>query len=64
MSNRDWLNKMALIDMLDMISKNLAGCLIYHMNGQNYDGACGRCSKYNGSCYSCIASWLNEEHKN
>ena len=61
MKNRDWLNKMALIDMLNMISERFEGCFVYRINNQNFDAVDGRCEKHNWDCQKCIAAWLNEE---
>ena len=61
MKNRDWLNKMALIDMLNMISERFEGCFVYRINNQNFDAVDGRCEKHNWDCYKCIAAWLNED---
>jgi len=61
MRNRDWLNKMALIDMLNMISERFEGCFVYRINNQNFDVVDGRCEKHNWDCQKCIAAWLNEE---
>ena len=56
MNNRDWLNNMAMIDLLDMInSRN--GCIILRLGGAADKKRL--CSKYI-SCYGCIAHWLNE----
>ena len=64
MRNRDWLNNMALIDMLNIIDERFEGCFIYRMNKQDFDSVDGRCEKHGWDCYNCIATWLNEEHKN
>lgn len=61
MKNRDWLNKMALIDMLSMINERFEGCFIYRMEKENFDSVDGRCEKHGWDCQKCIASWLNEE---
>lgn len=62
MKNRDWLNKMALIDMLNIISERFDGCFVYRISNQNFDAIDGRCEKHNWDCYKCIAAWLNEKH--
>lgn len=61
MRNRDWLNKMALIDLLNIINERFDGCFIYRITENNFDAMNGRCDKYNNSCYDCIAAWLNED---
>lgn len=60
-TNRDWLNKMALIDMLNIISQRFDGCFVYRIAENNFDEINGRCNKYNNNCYDCIAAWLNED---
>lgn len=59
MTNREWLNNMALIDMLDLISKKSASCLLYLLTNEDYDAIVGKCSK---GCYECLRMWLNEQH--
>jgi len=62
MKNRDWLNNMALIDMLNIINERFDGCFVYRMEEQDFNSIDGRCEKYNWDCYKCIAAWLNEEN--
>ena len=61
MRNRDWLNKMALIDLLNIINKRFDGCFVYRMEKENFDSVDGRCEKHGWDCQKCIAAWLNEE---
>ena len=51
MNNRDWINNMAVIDLLDMINKR-NGCIILRLGGA--DAKKRLCPKY-VSCYGCIA---------
>lgn len=52
MTNREWLNGMALIDMLHYLRKH--GCCFIS------DKPCEPYGDYD-NCYKCIARWLNEE---
>ena len=61
MRNRDWLNKMALIDLLNIINERFEGCFVYRIEEQDFNSIDGRCEKYNWDCQKCIAAWLNEE---
>lgn len=61
MRNRDWLSKMALIDLLNIINERFDGCFVYRIEEQDFNSIDGRCEKYNWDCYKCIAAWLNEE---
>lgn len=61
MRNRDWLNKMALIDLLNIINERFDGCFVYRMEKENFDSVDGRCEKHGWDCQKCIATWLNEE---
>lgn len=60
MNNRDWLNNMAMIDLLDMINRR-NGCIVLRLGGAADKKRL--CPKYI-SCYGCIAKWLNEGHEN
>lgn len=61
MKNRERLNKMALIDILDMFQRNTEVCAGYFLTGKHgIDQSCDRCGTYK-TCYDCIAAWLNEE---
>lgn len=62
MKNRDWLNNMALIDMLSYISDCIEECLIYRIENRKYEKVEDRCEKHEWDCYKCIAAWLNENH--
>ena len=37
MRNRDWLNNMALIDMLSYISDHIDECLVYHIENRDFE---------------------------
>lgn len=60
MTNRERINNMAAIDLLDMInSRN--GCIILRLGGSADKKRL--CPKYI-NCYDCIAKWLNEDRNN
>lgn len=59
MTNREHINNMAVIDLLDMINKR-NGCIILRLGGAAAKKRL--CPKYL-SCYDCIAQWLNEGYK-
>lgn len=66
MTNRQWLNNMAMIDKLLILLKHTDGCPLY-LFGKHYSSA--RCDKYSqindpdmtNTCYHCMCDWLNEE---
>lgn len=62
MRNRDWLNNMALIDMLSYISDHIEECLVYRIENWDIEKIEDCCEKYEWDCYKCIAAWLNEKH--
>lgn len=62
MKNREWLNKMKLIDLLNIINERFEGCFIYKIEKGNFDSVDGRCEKHEWDCQKCIAAWLNEEN--
>lgn len=60
--NRDNINKMSLIDLLDKISKGIDECLYQILSGCTDGQKRSRCEK-NRSCYECLSAWLNEGGK-
>ena len=68
MTNRQWLNNMAMIDRLNIIIQSTDNCVLRLLN-QNYD--LDRCEKFitkeglgsNSACYDCVIAWLNEERE-
>lgn len=71
MTNREWLGKMCLVDMLNII-KNDGRCVL-SMLGQDIDAA--RCSRFikvlknhkepinaKDVCYDCMCNQLNEKN--
>ena len=65
MTNREWLQKMALIDLLDFFIQNSDQCVLCMLGYQAYTDRCDRVFEedkgINENCYNCICSWLNEE---
>lgn len=72
MTNREWLGKMCLADMLNIIIKNDGRCVL-SMLGQDIDAV--RCSRFikvlknrgepinaKDVCYDCMRNWLNEKN--
>lgn len=60
--NRDAINRMSLIDLLDKISKGIDECLYQILSGCTDGQKRSRCEK-NRSCYDCLSAWLNEGGK-
>ena len=60
--NRDTINKMSLIDLLDKISKGIDECLYKVLSNCNDVQKKSRCEKLH-NCYSCLSEWLNEGGK-
>lgn len=66
MTNREWLQKMALIDFLNLFMQNCDQCILCVLG---FAAHTERCDKFddpdqsiNETCYKCICSWLNEKH--
>lgn len=66
MRNRDWLNNMALIDLLSLFNKCNDQCVLCMLGVKNFTD---RCDKYNDDlrsvfdcCYDCLCDWLNEKN--
>ena len=58
MKNREWLQNMALYDLLMIISENEGGCILAMLGeGLMPIELC------NGKCSTCLQAWLNEERK-
>jgi len=57
--NRDIINDMALIDLLDKINNGITGCIFSGLD-KSHEYQCG---KYGDgktcNCYDCISEWLN-----
>lgn len=60
--NRDTINKMSLIDLLDKISKGIDECLYKVLSNCSDVQKKSRCEKLH-NCYSCLSEWLNEGGK-
>jgi len=58
MRNRDWLNNMALIDILSYISDHIEECLVYRIENKDFEKIENRCEKYEWDCHKCIAARL------
>ena len=63
MTNREWLSKMSLIDMLTLFNQDR--CIFETLD---CDNVADRCEKFNNEelpvetcCYNCLCSWLNEK---
>lgn len=59
MKNREWLQSMALYDLLMMISMNACSCIMMILDVPLEDIK-HRCD---GECSKCLQAWLNEERK-
>lgn len=64
MTNREWINNMALIDFLSIINKNSVPCVLSLLGVTDCDK---RCTEFNDEekniqdvCYNCVCKWLNE----
>lgn len=64
MTNREWLSKMSLIDMLTLFNQDR--CIFETLDCNN---VADRCEKFNDEelpvetcCYNCLCSWLNEKN--
>ena len=62
--NYEWLNKMAMSDLLNLIITNSSQCFI-ELLGKN---GCGRCKQFykegmdlDDMCRECMYHWLNEK---
>lgn len=65
-TNREWLNKMSLYDMLMMMQRGIerANCneiAVCVMNALHDTQWYDRCTRHNGKCENCIAGWLGEK---
>lgn len=77
-TNRDWINKMSLIDFLDMLNNNITEsgiCIMELLTGKE-EYKCPEefkaifentnTGEYSlvrpAKCYECISKWLNEKH--
>lgn len=71
MTNREWLGKMCLADMMKIIIQNSDVCVL-HLFGYNAGATeCGKLTALLGNeneiplndiCYNCVCSWLNKKH--
>lgn len=64
MTNREWLSKMSLVDMLSLLNKADMPCIFERLGDENVSD---RCKKFNDEnlpvetcCYNCLCAWLNE----
>lgn len=63
MKNREWLNNMALIDLLYLANNekhpfSMNACIIDRLEKCDGESECR-----STDCYECICKWLNEEVK-
>ena len=76
-TNRDWINNMAKIDLLNMLNDNMpSGVCIMELLTSREDYECPKefaavCKNVGtgdyqiektANCYGCICKWLNEKH--
>lgn len=63
LTNREWLQNMAMIDLLDHIIKNCDQCVL-HLFGQEAENRCENFEEgsINNTCYKCVSAWLNEKN--
>ena len=65
MTNRDRLQKMAMIDFLNCFIQNCDQCVLCMLGIETYTDRCDRFydgkKSLNETCYDCISAWLNEK---
>lgn len=71
MTNRQWLGKMCLADMLNIIIQHSDQCVLSLFGCDTSANECGKLTALLGSeneiplndiCYNCVCSWLNKKH--
>lgn len=60
--NRDKLNKLPMIDILNNINMNIEDCLYQVLSKTTDKEKSSRCTKMK-CCYDCLAAWLSEGDK-
>lgn len=70
MTNREWLGKMCLADMLNVIIQHSDQCVLSLFGKEVPANKCGRAKAVltgseiplNNICYNCACNWLNEKN--
>lgn len=71
MTNRQWLGKMCLADMMKIIIQNSDVCVLHLFEYDTGTNKCGKLAALLGNkneiplndiCYNCVCSWLNKKH--
>lgn len=70
MTNREWLGKMCLADMFNVIIKNSDQCILSMFGTEMPADKCGKVNAIITSddipvcqiCYNCVCNWLNEKN--
>ena len=66
MKNRDFLQNVAIYDLLKLIRLNVrdtvSPCLMEIVGGYDRNNPALRCDKYK-DCDACLQAWLNEERE-
>ena len=64
MTNREWLQNMAMIDMLTLFNRSSKMCIFELLGISNLSDRCDKFDDEEKSiddcCYDCLCSWLNE----
>lgn len=65
MRNGEWLNRMAMSDLLKLLILNSNGQCVLQMLGKQPDCRCEQFYKpeknLDEMCFDCVCSWLNEK---
>lgn len=65
MTNREWLQNMAMIDLLTLFNRSSKMCIFELLGIPNCTDRCDKFSDEEKSiddcCYNCLCSWLNEK---
>lgn len=66
MLNREWIQKMSLIDFLNYFVHNCDQCVLCMLGVAAYTNRCDEFydeeKSLDETCYNCISAWLNEPH--
>lgn len=66
MTNREWLQSMAMIDLLTLFNRSSEMCIFEILGIPNCADRCDKFSDEEKSvddcCYNCLSSWLNEKN--
>lgn len=67
MTNREWLQNIAIIDMLTLFNRNSNMCIFEILGIPNLTERCNKFSddekNIDDCCYNCLSSWLNEKYQ-